>query len=465
MCVGNGLRIQDSLYGIVELDECERAVVDSPAFQRLLSVKQLGFAYAVFPGADYSRFSHCIGACHVMQKLLAALDAYGDRKPEAGDEVYRLAALLHDVGHYPFSHTTEHAIERRYIPDLTSSDEAIPFLSHEQVGGLLLELDKPLRKAVGKFSPDEVARVFSAKDPDTLTGLISSDIDADRLDYLMRTAHHTGLPYGKIDQEYIVREVRVDSQQRLCWTPRALPALDHLLLSRSYDYQQVAYNKTVAALELLLSDIVYALTDPGLGGKGLDLSRSGVQKMIEKGTWYEFDDHMLFETIKASKELKTGDVGFKEKCEALLGRCPPRRIAEVAELSNASLESAFDKLVRDIEDNWLPDFAKTHGIDRSLWWVWSSKRPFTAYKGIALPEEDDESALKLTRIWSSDGSSRLAVLDPQSTIGDLCTTWRFCIRIYALIPKNHKKRNAICEDVQAKLGEHWAKSGGRTIHP
>jgi HD superfamily phosphohydrolase len=454
-----GLRIQDSIYGIVDLNKYERRVVDSHSFQRLLSVKQLGFAYAVFPGADYSRFSHCVGACHVMTRLLESLNTYGSHKVEETDKIiYRLAALLHDVGHYPFSHATEHAIERRYKSDVTKPDAAIPFLNHEQVGAALLERDSNLKEAIAAagFEPSAVSRIFRSKDPGRLTGLIASDVDADRLDYLPRTAYHTGLPYGHIDQDYLVREVRIDNQGRLCWSQRALPALDHILLGRSYDYQQVAHNKTVVALELLLGDIVYALTDPNLGKSALNLSEEGVNRMIESGDWYAFDDHMLFEKIRTAEGIVAEKNIFAAKCAALINREPPRRVAEAAVLTSAKFELEFDRVLKDIKQNGLNELALRHKIDRSLWWVWGQKRPFVAFKGDGVPTEEDEETGKLVRVLLEDGNSILAVRDPQSTIGQLCTTWRFVIRIYVLISSDDKKRSAIGADAQAMLARQWS---------
>ena len=102
-------RITDPVHGTIELNEVESAIISSSTYQRLRHVKQLGLAYLVFPGADYSRFSHSIGACHVTGEILKALISNCSDINFTADEVviYRLAGLLHDVGHYPFSHTME----------------------------------------------------------------------------------------------------------------------------------------------------------------------------------------------------------------------------------------------------------------------------------------------------------------------------------------------------------------------
>jgi uncharacterized protein len=113
-------RIADPVHKSIGLSNVELKVINTPAFQRLRNVKQLGLAYLVFPGADYSRFAHSLGVCHVTGQILDALSKncpeFQFSEPEK--QLYRLAGLLHDVGHYPFSHTMEHAIEEYYKESL-----------------------------------------------------------------------------------------------------------------------------------------------------------------------------------------------------------------------------------------------------------------------------------------------------------------------------------------------------------
>ena len=455
-----GLRIQDSMYGIIDLNDSERKLIDSPSFQRLLSVKQLGFAYAAFPGGDYSRFSHCIGASHVMQKLVRTLQL-----EDSAQKVYRFAALIHDIGHFPFSHPIEQAIERRYEADATTNKPKTPFLNHEHVGAALLELDPKLREAIesANISPDVVARVFMKKDPTRHSALISSDIDADRLDYLRRTAHHTGLPYGCVDQDYIVREVRIDRENRVCWSRRALGALDHALIGRFYDYRQIVHNKTVVGLELVLKDVVYELTAPELKENGLDLSEAGVRQMIADKKWFRFDDHQLTEKIKISRLLETADRCFTQKCDALIDRNPPRLVGEKGGLLPARDKAHFEAFTDELK-TLKPQFAKRFGIDESLWWVWTKKTTITSYEGLAQPSEDDEGTADLVRLLDHDGSSHLAVLDPQSLVGKLCTIWKFVARIYVLVERGHPKREEIEREIQVEMDAAWDRAfAGQTL--
>ena len=112
-------QISDPIHEVIALTDLEVKVIKTRTFQRLRNVKQLGLAHYVFPGADYSRFSHSLGACHVMGRILKVLEPHADGKlsPQV-QQTYRLAALLHDVGHFPLSHATEYAFRNCYAGTL-----------------------------------------------------------------------------------------------------------------------------------------------------------------------------------------------------------------------------------------------------------------------------------------------------------------------------------------------------------
>jgi uncharacterized protein len=190
-------------------------------------------------------------------------------------QMYRLAGLLHDLGHYPFSHAMEYAALDYYKPRAFLTDAPAvaappdpvpaaamaaaparqaaapeplpPVYHHEQLGRAVLEYDQDIAKVLRKheISSDDLKAVLSREKVGALTSLVSSDLDCDRLDYLLRTAHCAGLPYGQVDLEYITTQTCVDSEGYLCLTKKALRAADHLLVSRYYDYTQVAFHKTV----------------------------------------------------------------------------------------------------------------------------------------------------------------------------------------------------------------------------
>src|ERR1700674_3976075 len=210
----NRKRIADSVHKTVGLSELEVQLIETPTFQRLRHIKHLGLADYVFPGADFSRLAHCIGVCHVTWLVLNGIQVFHGR-PLTDDQIqlYRVAGLLHDIGHYPFSHVMDHAVRNFYLesmvdPQRSQSEGAatnpskgngpMEGLSHERVATVILDHDPSVREVLKRFSidPKSVADIITRANPEespALGNLISSDLDADKIDYLLRTANSTGL--------------------------------------------------------------------------------------------------------------------------------------------------------------------------------------------------------------------------------------------------------------------------------
>lgn len=282
-------KISDLVHKTIKLSDLESSVIQTKIFQRLRSVKQLGLAHYVYPGADFSRFSHSLGVCHITGRILNELSEKELTKKLTTEDIqkYRLAALFHDVGHYPFSHAMEDAIgnfytETIYEPKNSSSTtkkeekQAKHFYSHEVLSKRILELDPEVNTLLEKsgFEANEIASIIRREGKHKFQNLISSDLDADRIDFLLRTACHTGLPFGNVDIDYLITQMQVDKNDKLCLPKKAVKAADHFLLCRYFDRQQVAYHKTVVGLELVLKDIIRALLDKGI----IDCSKEHLKK-------------------------------------------------------------------------------------------------------------------------------------------------------------------------------------------
>lgn len=339
-------RITDPVHGTIELSKLEIDLLSTRAFQRLRNVKQLGLAHLVFPGADYSRLSHSLGVNHVTSKILDSLMQNSD--VSIGDEeyeLYRLAGLLHDIGHYPYSHTFENAVSTYYQggsqPDLFEYsaqiaqvetppifDEAAAqtpaSLDHEDVGRELLDHDPEIAEVLKRYgiAPADIHGIFSrqpSKDGTAprFANLISSDLDADRIDYLSRTARHTGLPYGLVDIDYLLSQMRLDRSGRICLDPSALRTADHFLLGRYFDYQQVNFHKTVAALEWALHDVINALLVSGV----LDCSPTAIRRKIATSEWSHFDDLEILGLVRDLENSTLNDV-IRAKVQAVTQRIP-----------------------------------------------------------------------------------------------------------------------------------------------
>jgi len=443
-------RIADPVHGTIGLSELEVRLIHCGAYQRLRNIKQLGLAHLVFPAADYSRFAHSIGVCHVTGRLLSALQRHNLFKADEVDretQRYRLAALCHDLGHYPFSHAMEVAVKNHYSGGLLKTDvkgDGRDSLHHEDVSELVIQKDPEISGVLkaGGFSANEIAAIFRRRDPPPFANLISSDLDADRIDYLLRTAHHTGLPYGHVDLDYIVSQMRLDSEGRLAVARQAMRSAEHLLLCRFFDYQQVSYHKTVAALELVLKDVLSGLLDLGV----LDCSASSVEKMIESQSWQAFDDAQVLAKIgglaaeaKAPKELRL-------KAQALLTRNVPKLCGEVEYFGHRSDFAKFSKEVESVKKE-AAKWGAAAGLPSELMYVWDQRTTVTK-AGTSVPfaadaEEEEDKLQQAVRVLGRDNkTSRPIAQCENSLMRAMSDQVLFGIRVYVLIPPGQTKARA-----------------------
>ncbi len=347
--------INDPIHGSMGFSDLEMKVIESRAFRRLRGIKQLGLAYHVYPTADYSRFVHSLGVCHlagrVMDRLIL-LPNSGASKEER--RLTRLAALTHDIGHYPFSHAFEEAIQRHYKAlrstggetNLSGSQDKLTY-KHEEVSEQVLMLDPELKKVFETYGVDvkELGRRFQRENVVEIgTQVVTSDFDVDRTDYLLRTAHFAGLPYGSVDLDYLIGVldlVKKDGQLSVVLPMKALRAVDHFLLARFFDYQQVAFHKTVTGFEQLLEEaIAYLLTKGRIACR-----KDDIDEKIRSVVWIQFDDEALLRLLQdereeAKKEETVEGTRFLWVAEAILDRRPPRLIGEVEFMAEESNELA-----------------------------------------------------------------------------------------------------------------------------
>jgi HD superfamily phosphohydrolase len=219
-------------------------VIGTSEFQRLRRIKQLGTTYLVFHGAEHSRFHHSLGVYEIVRRIID--DGFNGR-PEWNNEERLLtmcAALLHDLGHGPFSHAFEKVFD----------------LDHEQFTQAILlgdtEVNAVLRRVAPDF-PQKVADVIGKTYPDKLVvSLISSQIDADRMDYLQRDAYFTGVSYGHFDMERILRVMRPTEEQAVI-KYSGMHAVEDYIMSRYQMYWQVYFHPVSRSAEVILTKILH----------------------------------------------------------------------------------------------------------------------------------------------------------------------------------------------------------------
>src|SRR6266568_5461187 len=216
-------------------------LIDTPEFQRLRRIKQLGLGLYTYQGAEHSRFTHSLGALHLMTRILEQLSDRSNIDPE--DRVAaRAAALLHDVGHGPFSHAMEKVLG----------------VHHEQMTmSAVTSPETTLCKALSSYSSEMPARVASIIDgtfkPAALAHLVSSQLDVDRMDYLLRDSLMTGAKYGLYDLEWIINALQIDEEaDRIYVAARGVYAVEEYLQARYYMFRQVYFHRTLRSAEVVL---------------------------------------------------------------------------------------------------------------------------------------------------------------------------------------------------------------------
>jgi HD superfamily phosphohydrolase len=261
--------IRCPVHGFIALNDWEWTVISQPAFQRLRRIRQLGWTDYVYPGAIHTRFEHSLGVMHTATMLYDAIGrtsepvltselAYNDAGLKRDRQLVRFAALLHDVGHAPFSHAAE---------DLFPEQENGKRYVHEDysVAAIKMELRKaieehPLNANYG-FRADDIAAMIEgsagAKQSVFWRDLITGQMDADRMDYLLRDSYHAGVQYGRFDLNRLISTMRAipgadGHPPRLGITEGGVHAAEALVLARYFMFTQVYFHKTRVAYDVHL---------------------------------------------------------------------------------------------------------------------------------------------------------------------------------------------------------------------
>lgn len=273
--------LRDPIWNNVRLDPLALALLDTDTVQRLRYVRQLGLAFLVYPGATHSRFEHAVGAYHLAGlaiRLLQERNALNSLS--ARDlQIIRAAALLHDVGHYPFSHALEE----------------IGATHHEEVARPLINegpIARVLVAELGGTAPDEVFALMTGTSTHPLQGLISGSLDLDKIEYLKRDATMCGVPYGEIDVDRLLNSlVLVDHPEHGRPTvgilEKGLSALESLLFAKYQMYRNVYWHHAVRSATAMYKRLVAMSLDEGLA------SAAAVSRFTDEGLLIHLDTPAL----------------------------------------------------------------------------------------------------------------------------------------------------------------------------
>ena len=286
--------INDPIYGFITL---ERGIIfdliEHPLFQRLRRITQLGLSYLVYPGAYHTRFHHALGCMFLMEKAILQIRNKEHEISSEEEEALKIAILLHDIGHGPFSHALENSIANN--------------ISHEDLSKLFMaklnkEFDGKLSLAIQIFN-NKHSKKF-------LHQLVSSQLDMDRLDYLKRDSFFTGVTEGNIGTERIINMLNVVNDQ-LVIEEKGIYSIEKFLIARRLMYWQVYLHKTVVSAENTLIKILKRAKQ--LIQNGTDIFSSSALKMFLKNNYTadnfiknddileifsKLDDHDIYSCLK-----------------------------------------------------------------------------------------------------------------------------------------------------------------------
>ncbi len=323
---------RDPVHGLIEFKGEDRPIadlLDTRAVQRLRRIKQMGFAWLVYPGAEHSRFGHALGAFHIAQRVTERLEL----APALARHV-KVAALLHDIGHGPFSHAWEHVFAGH---------------DHERWGGRIVAENTELRGALEALEPGlpETLGAFWGKGykPAFARKLVSSQLDVDRLDYLLRDGHYSGAGYATYDLDWIIHAIQIanvhtgndDPSDLVVDYRRGMYAVEQYLFARSYMYAQVYHHKTVRAAEWMFIKTLERFAQ--LARQDVEPPGLPIAGAMARGKTVDVDDYLRLHDISLTTAMdrwagRDGPAAADPVLQDLAARLTARRLFKTFDLGD-----------------------------------------------------------------------------------------------------------------------------------
>ena len=352
-------------------------LIDTPEFQRLRRVRQLGVSWLTYPGAEHSRFVHSLGVFNFAQRILEVLIRRYEGNKVATylnehSRIAKAAALLHDIGHGPFSHMIERAFGKK------SSHEArtVEIIKDEDS-----DVGRVLRNH--EVDPASVADLIQHTSPHTLlTDLVTSQLDADRMDYLLRDSHATGVQYGHYDAEWLLNAMCIgrnpqdtaSDEEHRRWRlaldeRRGIKAAEQFILARAHMNEQVYFHRVTRGFEALLLNIFRLAASAAKADKLPTETPTVVKRyfasegQIEAKDWLRFDESMIFSALHVWADQTSGNDALPRLSSAFLHR---ERVYQSALIPNDFSPMRTPELYDRLTEvglqkgvNWSPDDAKS----------------------------------------------------------------------------------------------------------
>lgn len=336
--------VRDTVHKYINFSEPERQIMDAPHIQRLRRIKQLSFAELTYPGADYSRFPHSLGVMHLAGRMAEVLLSASAIEKDDLQKV-RIAALLHDSGHGPFSHMYEDLLSTKR--DKTHEDLTKWVVTESSIADIL---------ASNGYDPKEMSELALGKSSSSnplLNQIVSGYFDADVMDYLVRDSLHTGVEYGHIDVQRLIDSL-VPIERVLAVDSTSLYALESFYFARYMMFKAVYFHKTVRAAGVMVARAM-RLADDALG----------FTKLESVDDFVNLDDQYVVQSITKSRD-SSDDM---RKAKELMNRLRYRNLFKTAfEAFMYHDNKAMSGLVSNprIRSELEREIANSAGVDRDL---------------------------------------------------------------------------------------------------
>jgi len=423
--------IFDNVHGFIQLTDLEVKLINTQEFQRLRNIRQLGLLNYIFPGALHTRFNHSIGVLHIIDKMVISLQYKGQlHDGEETRQILRIVGLLHDIGHYPWSHVTEHVVinslkktiqsfpsepekiiltrsrdgeqsseelpnqdkknllQRSESHQLNKSyhderNESIDFAHHERIASIVIEKTEIKDILSEEFSPKEIekiSKIIAGTAPDIEKALIHSELDADRFDYLLRDSKQTGVTYGLFDLDQIIRnldysEDAPEGTSGFFIRKKGKKAVEDYLLARYFLYSTVIFQKTSIGFHKMANIVYDGLLERGEIESYFDILGYFDDNNLDG--FYNYNDLSILQkirdvvngkiTLENNGEYKRDKNLVKDCCEKIIKRKPLRLVDEKQRIVNKTENATpFDKYIK--ETGVINEIVRLAGIE-NYWYI------------------------------------------------------------------------------------------------
>ncbi len=293
------IAVRDPLWKHIYIPEKLYKATTTPDFIRLSRIRQLGPTICVYPGATHTREAHSFGVYHIAMRILTTLlaDGAAEWTTVKGQKSFAAAALFHDLGHFPFTHSLKE----------------LPLLDHEQLTGQIIMRD-PIASIINDWGADAdfTAKIVDTSivvtDPEIIffRGLLSGVLDPDKLDYLNRDAFFCGLSYGQQDIDYVLTVIHPDMQKGISIDSHGISSVENILFSKYLMYRAVYWHKNVRMATAMMKKTLFSALEKQivLPEELYELDDEGIFKLLDSRA----SEHKEFEEIICAKELRTHQI-------------------------------------------------------------------------------------------------------------------------------------------------------------